>query len=944
MAVVGSLRRGTDASYPFRAIAATQAEAVNPLNYYLSPAESGGEPPGRWAGENLPRLGFQAGQVVDRAVFVPLYEQHTDLRDASGKTRLGNKPQQFASWGEIYEGMLAAEPAASPARRAELKAQAKATTRHAVPFWDWTVSLSKTISLAHGGYLAAAERARQAGNETLARHREWQARRVIAAAEEANAAGLAYYQREAGITRTGYHRGSGAESRAELGRFEDARKWMAATFLQHISRSGDPQLHFHNLILNKVETERDGKWRKLDSKTLYRYRRAASEITAAHLEAALTRDLGWAWVPRADGQGFEVAGIGQDLIDAFSSRTRHDIDPMSRQVAAERERETGRRPSAWQMSRIRQDVTLRTRQAKPEAPFDQAASLKQWEVTARDQDLGDLAAIPEVIAAAAAQAREQEQAQEAGAEQAAAEYVRQVVQAIGAEYARERGVGPDAEQMARIERFARFITLRGADTRPADPALLLRAFEAQQRADTQAERDIRREIARAQALAGAPPAPERARAVAYPVPGGRGLTEAEARQTMAQAVAALSAKKPQWTRADLIAAIGQARPAGAVVTGSVLETLADRALAGDSGNASTADRAGMAARPRQFAPRQRRVGVGPARRRAVPVPGAAHPGRTAPRAGADPGRAADRAGHGRPDARRNPPAARSAAAPDTPTTAAALNEVTGFGLRMDQAAAAYFMLTSPRRAEVMVGPAGTGKTRTATELARIWAAAGMGPVIALTTSSNARNVIRQEAARNGVTLAAYNTAEWLGHTESQREARQPVELAPGSLIILDEASMISLPDLAAVIRRAAAAHGAKVVVTGDPMQLQAVESGGGMTMLARRNGHVQLSEASRFTQPWEREATLRLRQGNVTVFADYAQHRPASTSATAKTSSKTPPAPTCTNGSPARTRCSWREPTRWPPSCPAAYAATSSAGASSAQLQAHPSGSGTGTG
>ena len=45
--------------------------------------------------------------------------------------------------------------------------------------------------------------------------------------------------------------------------------------------------------------------------------------------------------------------------------------------------------------------------------------------------------------------------------------------------------------------------------------------------------------------------------------------------------------------------------------------------------------------------------------------------------------------------------------------------------------------------------------------------------------------------------------------------------------------MISLADLAAVIRRAAA-HGAKVVVTGDPMQLQAVEGGGGMALLARQ--------------------------------------------------------------------------------------------------------------
>ena len=83
--------------------------------------------------------------------------------------------------------------------------------------------------------------------------------------------------------------------------------------------------------------------------------------------------------------------------------------------------------------------------------------------------------------------------------------------------------------------------------------------------------------------------------------------------------------------------------------------------------------------------------------------------------------------------------------------------------------------------------------------------------------------------------------------------------------------MTSLTDLAAVLRRAAQ-HGAKIVVTGDPVQLQAVEGGGGMALLARHLGHVQLSEASRFTHAWERQATLRLRDGDVTVLTDYRQH------------------------------------------------------------------------
>jgi ATP-dependent exoDNAse (exonuclease V) alpha subunit len=170
--------------------------------------------------------------------------------------------------------------------------------------------------------------------------------------------------------------------------------------------------------------------------------------------------------------------------------------------------------------------------------------------------------------------------------------------------------------------------------------------------------------------------------------------------------------------------------------------------------------------------------------------------------------------------------------------------MTESGLRMDQAAAAFFALTSPRGAE-LIGPPGTGKTTTAVEMARVWSGIGTGPVVALTTSSNARNVIRGETARRGEASQAYNTAEWLGHSEQARESRHPVELKPGTLLMLDEASMMPLADLAAVLRRAAL-HGARVVVTGDPMQLHAVQAGGDMTMLAQTLGHVQLSEARRF--------------------------------------------------------------------------------------------------
>ena len=96
-------------------------------------------------------------------------------------------------------------------------------------------------------------------------------------------------------------------------------------------------------------------------------------------------------------------------------------------------------------------------------------------------------------------------------------------------------------------------------------------------------------------------------------------------------------------------------------------------------------------------------------------------------------------------------------------------------------------------------------------------------------------------------------------------------VAPGSLLILDEASMMSLADIAAILA-IARRTGSKVVVTGDHEQLAAVEGGGAMMLLARRLGYVQLAEPQRFASEWERDATLRLRAGDVTVLTEYQEN------------------------------------------------------------------------
>ena len=118
---------------------------------------------------------------------------------------------------------------------------------------------------------------------------------------------------------------------------------------------------------------------------------------------------------------------------------------------------------------------------------------------------------------------------------------------------------------------------------------------------------------------------------------------------------------------------------------------------------------------------------------------------------------------------------------------------------------------------------------------------------------------------------SYNAAQFLGHLPGRRGARGPVEVGPAPLLVIDEASMMPGPDLADLIAYAQA-RGGKVILAGDTSQLQAVENGGGMSLLAASLGYARLAEPVRFRAAWEQAASLRLRDGDTTVLAEYDQH------------------------------------------------------------------------
>ena len=56
---------------------------------------------------------------------------------------------------------------------------------------------------------------------------------------------------------------------------------------------------------------------------------------------------------------------------------------------------------------------------------------------------------------------------------------------------------------------------------------------------------------------------------------------------------------------------------------------------------------------------------------------------------------------------------------------------------------------------------------------------------------------------------------------------------------------------------------------GDEYQLGAINAGGMFPLLADRLGALEIHEVHRFAEQWEKDASLKLRHGDVTAIADY---------------------------------------------------------------------------
>lgn len=228
----------------------------------------------------------------------------------------------------------------------------------------------------------------------------------------------------------------------------------------------------------------------------------------------------------------------------------------------------------------------------------------------------------------------------------------------------------------------------------------------------------------------------------------------------------------------------------------------------------------------------------------------------------------------------------------------------GAPLHDDQLTAASEVLLSSSRLDAIVGPAGTGKTTTLGAVKAAWEAAyGMGSVVGLAPAAASAEVLGSE-----LRMVTENVAKWLhesvGSGAAERAARffhaddrlrtastssgpivsrlqQEVarlsaeqshwQFHRNQLVIIDEASMVSTLQLAALVRQATEA-GAKLLLVGDPAQLDSIDAGGVLGWLDRQGKAARLSTIWRFENPWERSASLGLREGRPSVLAEYEDH------------------------------------------------------------------------
>lgn len=205
----------------------------------------------------------------------------------------------------------------------------------------------------------------------------------------------------------------------------------------------------------------------------------------------------------------------------------------------------------------------------------------------------------------------------------------------------------------------------------------------------------------------------------------------------------------------------------------------------------------------------------------------------------------------------------------------ALATAEGRGLSLsDEQRGALGRVTERGGLASVIGYAGTGKSAILGVAREAWEEAGYTVRGAALSGIAAENL----EAGSGIGSRTIASLEYAW-------ARDREQLGPRDVLVVDEAGMIGTRQMERLLSAAEQA-GAKVVLVGDPEQLQAIEAGAAFRALSQAHGAAEITEIRRQQTDWQRDATRWLATGKTAealqAYGDHDMVRSADTRSQAR--------------------------------------------------------------
>lgn len=262
--------------------------------------------------------------------------RHRRMHDGAEPSTAEMKEIRFRVGAQMFRDERGIEP--SNAQLAQFVAQNSKAHQKAVAGFDLVFTPPKSVSIAWG-----------LGDEQLRRG-------IESAHEHAIQDVIRHLEKNVVMTRRG---------RNGVRQIETAGGVIGTKFRHWDSRAGDPNLHDHVVIANRVRGV-DGQWSSIDGRMLYQYGVECSELYNARVQQYVTELTGLQFEARSlNGKQpvHEIVGIDDEMVRAFSSR-RGEISAALEQVTAQFVEAHGYAPSEKQLIQLAQQATLATRPAK----------------------------------------------------------------------------------------------------------------------------------------------------------------------------------------------------------------------------------------------------------------------------------------------------------------------------------------------------------------------------------------------------------------------------------------------------------------------------------------------------------------------------------------------------------------------------------------------------